>query len=68
MLETWYTICFALVPAHIGVMITALLCSNHITYRFGKGLTPKQYRLDLSTMAVIMDEYARYVLFQMFCF
>ena len=31
---------------------------NHITYRFGKGLTPKQYRLDLGSMAVIMDEYA----------
>lgn len=57
-LETWYTICFALVPAQIGVIITSLLCSNHITYRFGKGLTPKQYRLDVGTMAVIMDEYA----------
>jgi hypothetical protein len=42
-------------------MIAALLCSNHITYRFGKGLTPKQYRLDVGTMAVIMDEYAKWV-------
>lgn len=47
-------------------MIAALLCSNHITYRFGKGLTPKQYRLDVSTMAVIMDEYARSILFLFF--
>ena len=58
-LETWYICCFALVPAQLGVMIAALLCSNHITYRFGKGLTPKQYRLDVGTMAVIMDEYAK---------
>jgi len=47
-------------------MIVGLLCSNHITYRFGKGLTPKQYRLDMGTMAVIMDEYARLVPFLVF--
>jgi len=58
-LTKWFAISFALVPAHIGIMIAALLCSNHITYRFGKGLTPKRYRLDLGSMAVIMDEYAR---------
>ena len=29
------------------------------TYRFGKGLTPKRYRLDLGSMAVIMDEYVK---------
>lgn len=57
-LTTWYTIAFALTPAHVLIIIAALLCSNHITYRFGKGLTPKRYRLDLGSMAVIMDEYA----------
>ncbi|RSH92170.1 hypothetical protein EHS25_008585 [Saitozyma podzolica] len=57
-LETWYTISFSLVPAQILIIVAALLCSNHITYRFGKGLTPKRYRLDLGSMAVIMDEYA----------
>jgi hypothetical protein len=57
-LTTWYTIAFSLVPAQVGIIIAALLCSNHITYRFGKGLTPKRYRLDLGSMAVIMDEYA----------
>lgn len=57
-LETWYTIAFSLVPAQIGVIVTALLCSNHVTYRFGKGLTPKRYRLDTTSMTVIMDEYA----------
>jgi hypothetical protein len=65
-LEIWYIACFALVPAHLAVMIVGLLCSNHITYRFGKGLTPKQYRLDMGTMAVIMDEYARSVSFLVF--
>lgn len=58
-LETWYTCSFAIVPVHIGIILAALLCSNHITYRFGKGLTPKRYRLDLGSMAVIMDEYVK---------
>ncbi|ORX33903.1 hypothetical protein BD324DRAFT_584272 [Kockovaella imperatae] len=57
-LTTWFTISFALVPAQILITVAALLCSNHITYRFGKGLTPKRYRLDLDSMAVIMDNYA----------
>ncbi|ORY30403.1 hypothetical protein BCR39DRAFT_529758 [Naematelia encephala] len=57
-LEIWYICAFALVPVHIFIIVASLLCSNHITYRFGKGLTPKRYRLDLGSMAVIMDEYA----------
>ncbi|ODN79691.1 hypothetical protein L202_03620 [Cryptococcus amylolentus CBS 6039] len=57
-LGIWYTVSFALVPAHILIILAGLLCSNHVTYRFGKGLTPETYRLDLNSMAVIMDEYA----------
>ncbi|EPQ59959.1 tetraspanin Tsp2 family [Gloeophyllum trabeum ATCC 11539] len=57
-LERWYTVAFALVPLHIAVMVIGLLCSNHVTYRFGKGMMPKAYRLNLDTMAVIMDQYA----------
>ncbi|WWC86874.1 uncharacterized protein L201_001753 [Kwoniella dendrophila CBS 6074] len=57
-LSIWVACSFGLVPAHILIIIASLLCSNHITYRFGKGLTPKRYRLDLGSMAVIMDEYA----------
>ncbi|OCF45877.1 tetraspanin Tsp2 [Kwoniella heveanensis CBS 569] len=57
-LGIWVATSFGLVPAHVIIMVAALLCSNHITYRFGKGLTPKRYRLDLGSMAVIMDEYA----------
>lgn len=57
-LRRWFTVAFSLVPLHLFVTISALLCSNHVTYRFGKGMTPKAYRLDLSSMAVIMDNYA----------
>ena len=58
-LEWWYTVVFALVPAHIGVILVSLLCSNHITYRFGKGMMPKAYRLDAQSLAAIMDNYAK---------
>ena len=36
---------FALVPLHMFNLAIALLCANHITNMFGKGITPKQYRL-----------------------
>jgi len=58
-LTTWYTVAFALVPLQLACMVSALLCSNHVTYRFGKGMMPKAYRLDLGSMAVIMDNYAQ---------
>ncbi|KAF9445182.1 hypothetical protein P691DRAFT_795768 [Macrolepiota fuliginosa MF-IS2] len=57
-LRWWYTVVFSIVPAHLAVMIVGLLCSNHVTYRFGKGMMPKAYRLSLNSMAVIMDNYA----------
>ncbi|KAJ7737786.1 hypothetical protein DFH07DRAFT_870589 [Mycena maculata] len=57
-LERWYTIAFALVPVHIAIMVSALLCSNHVTYRFGKGMMPKAYRLSKASMAVIVERYA----------
>lgn len=58
-LSTWYTTVFSLVPLQLFIMITGLLCSNHVTYRFGKGMMPKAYRLSLNSMAVIMDNYAK---------
>ena len=58
-LQIWYTIVFSLVPLQLFIMITGLLCSNHVTYRFGKGMMPKAYRLSLNSMAIIMDNYAR---------
>ena len=60
-LELWYTVVFSLVPFQILIMVAGLLCSNHITYRFGKGMMPEAYRLNINTMAVIMENYARYV-------
>jgi hypothetical protein len=57
-LELWYTIAFALVPLQIAIILAGLLCSNHVTYRFGKGMMPKAYRLSMNSMAVIMDNYA----------
>ncbi|KAG6909479.1 hypothetical protein DXG01_017201 [Tephrocybe rancida] len=57
-LSTWYTVIFSIVPFHIAIIVAGLLCSNHVTYRFGKGMMPKAYRLSLNSMAVIMDNYA----------
>lgn len=60
-LKRWYIVAFAIVPLHIAIMVAGLLCSNHVTYRFGKGMMPKAYRLSMNSMAVIMDNYAKYV-------
>lgn len=45
-LQYVYVCSFAIVPFHLGIIVAALLCSDHITYRFGKGVTPKEYRVD----------------------
>ncbi|KAJ7499881.1 hypothetical protein FB451DRAFT_47078 [Mycena latifolia] len=57
-LSRWYIIAFACVPVNIGAIVAGLLCSNHVTYRFGKGMMPKAYRLSANSMAVIMNSYA----------
>ncbi|KAI0629785.1 hypothetical protein C8Q77DRAFT_1220000 [Trametes polyzona] len=36
---------FSLVPVHILNIVVSLLCANHVTRTFGKGITPKRYRL-----------------------
>ncbi|KAI8874620.1 hypothetical protein K501DRAFT_204339, partial [Backusella circina FSU 941] len=41
-----YIVAFAMIPVHLFVLFSALLCSNHINRTFGKGLPPKIYRLD----------------------
>ena len=43
------------------MIFAGLLRSNHITYRFGKGMMPKAYRLSMNSMAVIMGNYAKRV-------
>ena len=63
LLLRWYKIVFALVPPQILIMVAGLLCSNNITYRFGKGMMPEAYRLNVGSMAVIMGNYAKYVAF-----
>jgi hypothetical protein len=61
-LYLWYTIAFSLVPLQLVIMLAGLLCSNHVTYRFGKGMMPKAYRLSMASMGIIMDNYARCVI------
>ena len=36
---------FSLVPLHLGNIFVGLLCANHVTHRFRKGITPARYRL-----------------------
>ncbi|KAJ7046466.1 tetraspanin Tsp2 family [Mycena alexandri] len=40
----WETV-FALVPLHLLNVLVALVCANHVTERFGRGVTPERYRL-----------------------
>ncbi|KAJ7162934.1 tetraspanin Tsp2 family [Mycena filopes] len=40
----WSTV-FSLVPLHLGNVLVALVCANHVTERFGRGVTPQGYRL-----------------------
>ena len=55
---------FALVPIHMINLVVALLCANHMTNMFGKGLTPKQYRLSATDVKAdaekILDNVASY--------
>ncbi|KAF9022392.1 hypothetical protein BDZ89DRAFT_204470 [Hymenopellis radicata] len=57
-LALWYTYAFSIVPVHLVVIVASLLCSNHVTYRFGKGMMPKAYRLSSGAVGVIMESYA----------
>ncbi|KAJ3936045.1 MAG: hypothetical protein NXY57DRAFT_886719 [Lentinula lateritia] len=36
---------FSIISLHLINIFVALLCSNHVTSVFGKGITPKRYRL-----------------------
>ena len=42
--SAWGTV-FSLVPLHLVNIFVGLLCANHVTHRFGKGITPARYRL-----------------------
>ncbi|KDQ06964.1 hypothetical protein BOTBODRAFT_620652 [Botryobasidium botryosum FD-172 SS1] len=47
-LRRFYSAAFAYVPVHILVIFVAVICSNHVNKTFGKGLTPRQYRLSFA--------------------
>lgn len=42
--SAWGTV-FSFVPLHLANILVGLLCANHVTRRFGKGITPARYRL-----------------------
>ncbi|KAK7449217.1 hypothetical protein VKT23_013362 [Stygiomarasmius scandens] len=56
-LQRFYIASFTLVPIQLAVVIAGLLCSNHVTYRFGKGMMPKAYRLEEDSVKVIVERY-----------
>ncbi|KAJ6614133.1 hypothetical protein B0H10DRAFT_2046145 [Mycena sp. CBHHK59/15] len=58
LLRRWYVAVFALAGYTVLAIAAALLCANHVTYRFGKGMMPKAYRLNAESVALIMDNYA----------
>ncbi|PWN54302.1 hypothetical protein IE53DRAFT_308644, partial [Violaceomyces palustris] len=44
-LRRLYSCVFGFVFLHLANIVIALLCSNHVNETFGKGLTPRAYRL-----------------------
>ncbi|KAJ7736533.1 hypothetical protein DFH07DRAFT_98885 [Mycena maculata] len=57
-LRRWYVAVFALAGLNVLAIVAALLSADHVTYRFGKGMMPKAYRLNAESVALIMDSYA----------
>ncbi|KAI9322406.1 hypothetical protein BX666DRAFT_1894552 [Dichotomocladium elegans] len=45
-LKLSWIVAFSILPVHLFVLISALLCANHINRKFGKNLPPKIYRLN----------------------
>ncbi|KAL0570503.1 hypothetical protein V5O48_011449 [Marasmius crinis-equi] len=41
----WKVTFGVVVPVHIANIFVAMLCSNHVTRTFGKGMMPRRYRL-----------------------
>ncbi|KAI8967013.1 hypothetical protein BDF20DRAFT_840547 [Mycotypha africana] len=46
LLKNAWTIAFSIVPVHLAILISALLCSNHVNNTFGKGLPPYLYHVN----------------------
>ncbi|CAO3630061.1 unnamed protein product [Mucor hiemalis] len=45
-LDLTWIVAFSMIPVHLLVLFSALLCSNHVNNKFGKGLPPKLYHVD----------------------
>ncbi|KAJ7662679.1 hypothetical protein DFH06DRAFT_1471458 [Mycena polygramma] len=58
-LQRWFTVVFGIVPVHVAIIATALLCANHVTYRFGKGMMPPAYRLSAEAARAILEGYEK---------
>jgi hypothetical protein len=56
MLATMWGAAFGIVPVHIVNIFVSLLCANHVTSWFGKGITPRKYRLTRGDVLDQLDE------------
>ncbi|KDQ62102.1 hypothetical protein JAAARDRAFT_121690 [Jaapia argillacea MUCL 33604] len=55
-LTTIWSAVFSLVPLHIINIFVALVCANHVTKRFGKGIMPKKYWLKVEDVVLMRRE------------
>lgn len=51
----WFT-AFTLAPLHIANIVIALICANHVTNRFGEGVTPVYCRLTVNDVKRNADQ------------
>ncbi|KAF5382695.1 hypothetical protein D9615_003074 [Tricholomella constricta] len=58
-LATIWSAAFSLSLLHILNIFVALLCANHLTRTFGRGITPKQYRLSGKDVRADADKILR---------
>lgn len=47
-----WTTTFSILPLHLINIIIVILCANHVTRTFGKGIMPKAYRLRLNDVRI----------------
>ncbi|KAG5644548.1 hypothetical protein DXG03_008203 [Asterophora parasitica] len=58
-LATMWSAAFSVALLHIVNIFVALLCANHLTTTFGRGITPKQYRLSAKDVRADADKILR---------
>ncbi|KAH7928763.1 hypothetical protein BV22DRAFT_1058240 [Leucogyrophana mollusca] len=52
-------VAFAVAPLHLVVMVVALLCANHVTRTFGKGVMPREYWLTVADVRADAERVAK---------